>query len=191
MRTYRWIWGAVAGGLFLPSLAAAVLELSVAVWAILAFAAVPFGLMLVVATDGATSESPRARRLRVLKLTATGYLVTVATIVLIGLLGSGALVLVGLVLATSPPAIHWYLARFGRVRPQLAAVSTQELCQQWSDSYEQLARASTSNARLRVVMARQHCLDELERRDPNGLQAWLASSASAGSDPHRFLTDRE
>lgn len=36
-------------------------------------------------------------------------------------------------------------------------------------------------------MARQRCLDELERRDPDGLHAWLGSNASAGGDPSRFL----
>lgn len=36
-------------------------------------------------------------------------------------------------------------------------------------------------------MARQRCLDELERRDPDGLHACLSSPASAAGDPRRFL----
>ncbi|MEU4287224.1 hypothetical protein AB0E63_03300 [Kribbella sp. NPDC026596] len=41
------------------------------------------------------------------------------------------------------------------------------------------------------MMIRQRCLDVLERRDPDGLHAWLASAASAGGDPNRFLHDND
>ncbi|MEU4196842.1 hypothetical protein AB0E69_33415 [Kribbella sp. NPDC026611] len=37
-------------------------------------------------------------------------------------------------------------------------------------------------------MGRQRCLDELERRDPEGLNAWLGSTASAAGDPSYCLT---
>ncbi|MFI5695302.1 hypothetical protein ACIA58_25845 [Kribbella sp. NPDC051586] len=71
----------------------------------------------------------------------------------------------------------------------IANAGTTELCRQWLESYGELRRATSQAARLRVVMARQRCLDELERRDPDGLQAWLASTASAGGDPRRFFPD--
>jgi hypothetical protein len=54
-----------------------------------------------------------------------------------------------------------------------------------------LRDAATPAARLHLVELRQHCLDELERRDPAGLSAWLASTASAGGDPSRFLDHTE
>lgn len=148
--------------------------------------------MLAIGAESMAAQSPRERRLRVLKLIAIGYVVAIAGAVLIKFLGTGALALLGLMLATSPSAIGLYgtwLPWRARRAPE-TAVSTEQLCRQWLDSYAALSRACTSQARLRVVIARQHCLDELERRDPDGLQAWLASSAGAGTDPRRFLTDR-
>ncbi|MFG1913142.1 hypothetical protein [Kribbella sp. NPDC048928] len=65
--------------------------------------------------------------------------------------------------------------------------STADLCRQWRDSYEALRQAQTDRQRLRIVMERQHCLDELGRRDPEGLDAWLSSAASAAGDPAHFL----
>ena len=67
-------------------------------------------------------------------------------------------------------------------------LSTLELCRQWQDSYQALREAPTVALRLQIIEARAHCLDELERRNPDGLQAWLASAASAAGDPSRFLT---
>lgn len=69
----------------------------------------------------------------------------------------------------------------------VSAISTAELCRQWHQSFEDLHQAITPAARLSIVTARQRCLDELERRDPDGLHAWLSSSASAAGDPSRFL----
>ncbi|MFF0267177.1 hypothetical protein [Kribbella sp. NPDC004536] len=192
MRTYRWMWRTVAGGLLLLALGAGLLMLPAVIWMILAALAVPFGLMLAIGAETVAAESPRARRLHVVKLTMAGYLVAVGAVVLIKFLGAGALALLGVVLATSPSAVRLYGARLGRGRTERmpeATVSTSELCRVWLDSYRALNQAPTAKARLRVVMARQRCLDELERRDPDGLQAWLASSASAAGDPSRFLTD--
>lgn len=102
----------------------------------------------------------------------------------------------GLVLllgVSSPPAVRWYsrgLRRTPAAKAEPPPLSTAQLCRQWQDSYEALREAATAAARLRIVEARQRCLDELERRDPDGLNAWLASTASAASDPSRFLTER-
>ncbi len=68
--------------------------------------------------------------------------------------------------------------------------STADLRRQWRESYEALRQARTDKQRLRIVLERQHCLDELDRRDPEGLQAWLASAASAVGDPSRFLKSK-
>jgi hypothetical protein len=69
--------------------------------------------------------------------------------------------------------------------------TTAELCRQWCESFDALREATTPVARLRIVMARERCLDELERRDPEGLHAWLESSASASSDPARYVTGHD
>jgi hypothetical protein len=58
----------------------------------------------------------------------------------------------------------------------------------WRYSYRALERATTHQARALIAAQRQAYLDELERRDPTGVQRWLASGARAASDPTRFLT---
>jgi hypothetical protein len=92
--------------------------------------------------------------------------------------------------AASPPAVRWFSARLGWARRTTSndTVPTAELCRRWRDSYEALREASTPAARLRIVMERERCLDELERRDADGLNAWLGSSATAAGDPSSFLT---
>jgi hypothetical protein len=64
------------------------------------------------------------------------------------------------------------------------------LCWAWRRSYVTLQRASTPAAQLRAVQARQAYLDELERRNADGLSAWLASGARAAGDPTRFILQR-
>jgi hypothetical protein len=114
---------------------------------------------------------------------------------LVQLLGAAAFLLFLLAMATSPPVIERLFHKHG-TRPkgrsggsvQVRELTTLELCRQWQDSYQALREAPTLALRLQIIEAREHCLDELERRDPDGLQAWLASAASAAGDPSRFLT---
>jgi hypothetical protein len=105
-------------------------------------------------------------------------------------LGIAVLPLALAVVITSPPVVRWYgdsLSRPQPGEPGESATSTAQLCRQWHDSFEDLQTAMTPAARLRIVTARQRCLDELERRDPDGLNAWLSSTASAAGDPSRFV----
>lgn len=106
---------------------------------------------------------------------------------LIDVLGNTVLWLVLLLGVSSPPAVRWYSGRGRTRRTTLPELSTAELCRQWRDSYDALRRATSDAHRLRIVLERQRCLDELGRRDPDGFQAWLASAASAAGDPERFL----
>lgn len=69
----------------------------------------------------------------------------------------------------------------------LHALSDDELCRQWRFSFTALADASTPELRAEVVRARQLYLDEIERRHPRELQAWLASGARAAGNPMPFL----
>jgi hypothetical protein len=62
------------------------------------------------------------------------------------------------------------------------------LCLAWRRSYLQLQQATSPSARLRHVQHRQRLLDELDRRDPAGLAAWLASGCRAAGNPLPFLT---
>jgi hypothetical protein len=109
--------------------------------------------------------------------------------------GLGPVPLLLLLLAlgfTSPPVVRWLAIDAPPDQPPSTGgvgvtISTADLCRQWHDSYDALQHAPTPAARLRIVTTRQDCLDELERRDPEGLNAWLSSNASAAGDPSRFL----
>ncbi|HET6987010.1 MAG TPA: hypothetical protein VFI00_10350 [Kribbella sp.] len=122
-----------------------------------------------------------------------GIVACAGYIVLLGVAGLGLVVVLGI---TSPPVVRWCSLRVGhipgrRFRRRKGALTTAELCRQWRDSYDALRHASSAAARLRIVEARQHYLDELERRHPLGLKAWLGDNASAAGDPSRFLVGEE
>ncbi|NIK59225.1 hypothetical protein [Kribbella shirazensis] len=186
---YRAVWrvfcgvsvvlGVVAAGLLLPAdiLVVALLAVGVA-------AASAIGLY-----DG--GETARWRRGQIATAAAAATAVVSLVIGVTVVLGLSVLWLAVLLAASSPPVVQWCSARLGFGTPvrqsDVPTPSTTDLCRQWRDSYEALRQARTDKQRLRIVMDRQHCLDELGRRDPEGLQAWLSSSASAAGDPARFL----
>jgi hypothetical protein len=64
------------------------------------------------------------------------------------------------------------------------------LCCAWRKSYIVLERPHSPATHLLLVERRQLYLDELERRNPNGLAEWLASGARAAGDPTRFIMRR-
>lgn len=66
-------------------------------------------------------------------------------------------------------------------------LTDQELCLQWRHSFLTLQSAPCAQDLGRVVVQRQILLDEMERRSPLALQAWLASGARAAGGPERFL----
>jgi hypothetical protein len=68
------------------------------------------------------------------------------------------------------------------------ALTDHDLCRAWCTSFDVLQSASGVEARARVVSLRQAYLDELDRRDPLGLSAWLASGARATGNPDRYLS---
>jgi hypothetical protein len=72
-------------------------------------------------------------------------------------------------------------------RPTPATMTDQELCVAWRRSFVQLERARTSAEALPVVQLRARCLEELERRHPRAVRAWLASGTRASGDPTPFL----
>ena len=66
--------------------------------------------------------------------------------------------------------------------------STPELCRAWCRSARQLGALPPGPARWRVAETRRALLEELERRDPAGVDRWLR--AGAAGDPGRYLTAR-
>lgn len=74
------------------------------------------------------------------------------------------------------------------VDPQSARrLSTADLCAAWRISLHALACAPDTQARIHVVSARQVYLDEMERRSPAAVQAWLAADALAAQTPDWYL----
>ncbi|NIK61567.1 hypothetical protein [Kribbella shirazensis] len=191
MRAYRRIWQLMVGLWIALGLAAGLVTLPLRVWLICAILTALIWLSLYVEADSA--DRRKALRTRTAPMAFAVCLAIIATLATAVFLNAGALVIPTVMLASSPQAVAWYCGRLRRDRPsperQRNVVSTDDLCREWIQSYDELNRAPSAEARLRVVMARQRCLDELERRDPDGLHAWLASTASAAGDPRRFLSD--
>lgn len=71
--------------------------------------------------------------------------------------------------------------------PTPRLLTDDELCQAWCASFE-MVRAAPSARRLTVVSReRRSYLDELERRYPRAVEAWLASDPLADVDPTPYL----
>lgn len=70
----------------------------------------------------------------------------------------------------------------------LAQWSERELCHAWQRTYVQLQRHTDAAWTEHLAQTRRTYLDELQRRDPTGFAAWIASGARAASDPSRYLT---
>lgn len=67
-------------------------------------------------------------------------------------------------------------------------LSDHDLCLAWESSSRALRECTTPGARLEVVRVRQACLDELERRQPEAVRAWVLAGADPDSSPARYLT---
>lgn len=67
----------------------------------------------------------------------------------------------------------------------------EELCRAWCASYRSLERTPSPQKRIRIVEERGRHLDELERRHPAAITAWLMSGATAAGDPLPYLDAAE
>jgi hypothetical protein len=72
---------------------------------------------------------------------------------------------------------------------ELRSLDDQTLCLAWRRSFVLLEDAHSAVARLSVVEQRQQYLDELHRRSPEGIAAWLASGARASGNPFPYVED--
>jgi hypothetical protein len=68
-------------------------------------------------------------------------------------------------------------------------MSNAELCRAWRASFRALETTTSVPHRLLIIEARRKYLDEFERRNPHGLEAWLVSGARAAGNPARFMSD--
>ena len=163
-------------------------------------------------TDGTVDvpvpEALRTRLRRVAVRAGSLGVGAVAVVALAAVAPYVMLVLLVLAGATSPHCVGLVRGhlddrrlRASRLRPDHArawsetAVSTaqgltdHDLCHAWCTSFDVLQSTSNVEARARIVCLRQAYLDELDRRDPHGLHAWLTSGARATGNPDRYLTD--
>jgi hypothetical protein len=147
--------------------------------------------------------SAGGRKTRFSRSVRDGYLIALGIVAVGGLcslLGFAGLLVPMLLVLTSRPVLRRVLAQAKRLGwgssplgaptgdvERVRQLTTAELCSAWILSGQQL-RTTSSWGALPLVRLRQLYLDELERRDPVGFNAWLASTASAAGDPRRFLT---
>lgn len=206
MKAYRRVWWTIAGlawpaGCFIALsgvLSSALIVLSVLV----GINAAAFTFASAVVDDW---QGGRARA--VARNAVLGVAATVAVIGLIAGLGGLGFLMCALFAGTSPPVAE--RLRLWRERrraergeahvpdaepranrpsaPACAELSTAELVLAWRVSSTSLLRARTPSAANAVVVRRQCYLDELERRDPDGVRRWLDSGAPAPSDPSAYL----
>ena len=64
------------------------------------------------------------------------------------------------------------------------------LCLAWRSSFLLLEAAASVEDRVAIIEHRQRYLDELQRRNPQGVAAWLSSGARASGNPLPYLEDR-
>jgi hypothetical protein len=190
MVRFRLAWGCLWGLVVAMGIVAAVLSLPpVALVPLLLMPALLGFVTTLIVRLGAESGQVVIRLRRALTTGLVSGCACVGGAGLIALLGPGALLIGALAAASSPPVVRRVFRRTADQGADLGGESTAMLCRQWQDSYQALRNESALSRRLEIVRARERCLDELERRDPAGLQAWLASNASAAGDPARFLTE--
>jgi len=79
------------------------------------------------------------------------------------------------------------IPRCDEVAKLLGRLSDGELCRLWRSTFWELKKRHTADECLTLVTLRGCCLDEMDRRDPSGLRAWLESGARASGGPERFL----
>jgi hypothetical protein len=74
-----------------------------------------------------------------------------------------------------------------RAREVVHRLDLAGLCWAWTHSSDLLVEVPETPALAAVVALREVYLDEMERRDPTGFNAWIYSDAGVADPPDRFL----
>ena len=151
-------------------------------------------LALAVGLGSVGRDGPPARRiLRGAGMVALLFCLTAAWDVLVGAAG---LLVVAMVVVSAPATIEAWQRRTGSPPsvpaatpgPRAWTMSDRELCRAWRTTARSLRRAPSVSERARLARNRQAYLDELVRRNPVAMRAWLGSGqARPDTDPGRFL----
>jgi hypothetical protein len=75
----------------------------------------------------------------------------------------------------------------GAVLPPVRSMTNESLGWEWMRTAGALGVPLGPATREHVVRRRREVLDELERRDPDGVARWLADGGSTGSDPASYV----
>jgi hypothetical protein len=68
-------------------------------------------------------------------------------------------------------------------------LSVEELCRVWRESAAALRDTTDARDTETVAEVRRICLDELERRNPDGFRRWMETDAT--SDPEPFVLQHD
>lgn len=216
MRVHRFLWRLFA----VPVLVLGLL-LAGATFPALAFGLAAVACCLVASVNIVLLDQAHlTAREEVSRLGRTLPLVGVGTACAVGYLaiaGVGGLVLVLVVLATSPVvarALSGLRRREGRkplrwdtvveslayaahdvavARPPspLAGLTDERLCQVWTKSSLALSAAPSTERTASLVEDREAYLEEMERRNLTGVVAWMVAGETSGSDLLSFLAQRD
>lgn len=77
------------------------------------------------------------------------------------------------------------------IEQPLNSMNDAMLCFAWRTSFVALQQPVPLAVRMRVVDRRQEFLDEFERRNARGFEAWLASGARAAGDPTKYIASAQ
>lgn len=214
MSTYRIVWSAAAWVIAVVGVMAAFLFMPLDGVVVLGMGAAIVGPAV------SATIYPRAREHNAAVspptyLFMSRLLAAVGTIAFSGYLalsGATALLLLGLVIATSPVVLGRLPNHVGRApapdheaaptfpvplaqAPSPAAqqlpcgaLSVAELCWQWRTTFAAQQRALSPSIRLQLTEVRSALLDELARRDVVAFSRWMDNGARAASDPTPYFT---
>ena len=199
-RRWRRIWlGVVAAGVMLSPL---FLDLGVLVTG--AMGGAMMAAVLVTLASGHPSQEARISLPRLGRAAACGGAAFVAA-VCVGTVSEALLLwLLLLAGASSPLALDRarratsrlsapqgvdvpHLEGIGTTEEALRRLTSSQLCQVWRSSHRHLQGAASPVETIACVQLRQMLLEELERRHPVAVAAWLTLEADAATGPERFL----
>jgi hypothetical protein len=207
---YRYVWVTVAGITVTFGVWAALVEFTIeSATLILIIVALLSTCVLLLLHD---ETEPGYRRGRIAADAVVAALAFLALFGLVALVGPTAWLLLPLWGLSRPRTLRYVVLLHGRrsagrsprpttasgdmvvepsplVVPALAPgeMGLEELCWAWRRSFVQLQRCRTVRETTQVVDERRRLLDELERRNPQGLSTWLNSGARAAGNPARYV----
>ena len=89
--------------------------------------------------------------------------------------------------APSPAGAESALTRLRRSETELHDLGLDDLCQLWRRTYFEILDAVPPSDTAAVAHYRQCILDEIDRRNPGGLNRWLATRPRPSSNPLPYL----